>query len=168
MSRFEPLRSNADVRAVFGLARPCPECPFRKDRPGFLGRARVQHIIDEQAHGVPFMCHKTTSARGIRTDDRRARYCAGAMRYGEATHRHILPMRLGMALGLWSPDQLRRDVAVLDSPGALLAHHEGLNWHPQMPFTSWRPQGHLIAISELVDQTLREPALIVNIGGVQP
>ncbi|MBZ9715553.1 DUF6283 family protein [Deinococcus multiflagellatus] len=164
MSRFQPLRSNGDVQAVFGLSQPCPECPFRKDRPGFLGRARVQHIIDEQAEGVPFMCHKTTSARGIRPGDRRARYCAGAMRYGEATHRHILPMRLGMAYGLWSPDQLRRDVPVLDSPGALLAHHEGLNWQPPVPLEAWRPLDHLIAVSELVDATLREPALITNRG----
>ncbi|WP_158679891.1 DUF6283 family protein [Deinococcus sp. NW-56] len=120
-----PLRSNEDVAALFSLKRPCQDCPFRRDAPGYLRPGKVDEIVREQEQGTPFFCHKTTTCTGYKTTDRRARYCAGSLLYGEAVHRHILPVRLAIHLGLWDPRALQRDVPVLDSPADLRAHHGG-------------------------------------------
>ncbi len=42
------------------MGKPCPDCPFRNDRPGYLRVARVTKIVESLARGGSFPCHKTT------------------------------------------------------------------------------------------------------------
>lgn len=39
---------------------PCPECPFRNDRDGYLTRGRAIEIAISVLKGQSFPCHKTT------------------------------------------------------------------------------------------------------------
>lgn len=44
----------------FDLKRPCKDCPFRSDIPGYLTKARAREIIDGITRGqATFSCHKT-------------------------------------------------------------------------------------------------------------
>ncbi|WP_288405557.1 DUF6283 family protein [uncultured Deinococcus sp.] len=123
MKDHQPLRSNEDITAVLSLRRPCQDCPFRRDVPSYLSAGWAEQTIAAQDEGVPFFCHRTTTKTGYATSDRRARYCAGSLLYGEAVHRHILPVRLAIHLGLYDPSRLDHSVPVLDSPEALREHH---------------------------------------------
>ncbi len=44
----------------FKLRRPCKNCPFRTDVPGYLRRGRAVQIARDVAEGAPFYCHETT------------------------------------------------------------------------------------------------------------
>ncbi|RJF74994.1 hypothetical protein D3875_03070 [Deinococcus cavernae] len=74
---FQPTRGLADIQRLFALKRPCKDCPFRRDVRGYLGRDRIESIIEGHQEGVPFFCHKTSSIPGYHVTDRRVRYCAG-------------------------------------------------------------------------------------------
>lgn len=55
---------SVDVNS-FRLSAPCPDCPFRSDRPdlkGWLGRERAMEIARSVIDwGQSFPCHKTTA-----------------------------------------------------------------------------------------------------------
>ena len=80
----------------YTMKSPCAECPFRRDRPGFLRRARVQSIADgllaEGETCQPFKCHKTI---GMGED---AQHCAGALIVLEKMNRPHLGMLTGRML----------------------------------------------------------------------
>ena len=120
---FQPTRDLADIKRLFALKRPCKDCPFRRDVRGYLGRGRVESIIEGHQEGVPFFCHATTTTTGHKTTDRRARYCAGYQLMALALDHLPMTSRLGLAYGLWSPAELARDVPVVESYDELRALH---------------------------------------------
>lgn len=51
------------------MAKPCNNCPFKKNiMPGWLGAKRMQNIIEQDS----FVCHKTAYGK-----DKNKRQCAG-------------------------------------------------------------------------------------------
>lgn len=84
-----------DIKRLFQMKRPCPDCPFLKDGGIELHEGRLEQIkndllVDDQR---PFQCHKTTYSTGGRYDDDGDRYlpsgkeayCAGAMAFSTPT-----------------------------------------------------------------------------------
>lgn len=124
-STHQPARNLEDIKRLFALKRPCKDCPFRRDVQGYLGEARIESIIQGHQEGVPFFCHKTTTQTGFKTTDRRARYCAGYQLMSVALDHLPSTSRLGIAYGLWSPDELARDVEVVESYDELRTQHCG-------------------------------------------
>jgi hypothetical protein len=77
----------------YTMTIPCSECPFRRDRAGFLKRERAQQIANDLlAEGDqcrPFVCHKTI---GLLGDNEQ--HCAGALIIMEKNHQSNLVMAL--------------------------------------------------------------------------
>ncbi len=46
---------------LHSMTTPCPECPFRNDRPGYLTRDRAHEISESIFKGQSFPCHLTTT-----------------------------------------------------------------------------------------------------------
>lgn len=103
----------------FDLKRPCKDCPFRSDRPGYLTRGRASEIVrhlmpDQPGRGGSFTCHKTTvpldddDDTGEMTDGPNAQHCAGALIMLEKVDRlgFNQSLRLAMRLGMFNPDGL--------------------------------------------------------------
>jgi len=117
----------------FDLKRPCVNCPFRRDVPGFLSTGRAEEITDAiLRQDQTFTCHKTLS--GERTEDEHGmegdyhagpkdQFCAGALIFLEKNGFPSYPPRLAMALKLWSPDQMRSKELVFDTAAEMLEHH---------------------------------------------
>lgn len=89
----------------YTMTSPCAECPFRRDRAGFLTRPRAQAIADGLlAPGetcTPFPCHKTIDY-GLNTDGcqtANTQHCAGALILLEKIGQPHLAMILGRQLG---------------------------------------------------------------------
>lgn len=86
---------------------PCAKCPFRKDVPIYLRRARRQDIADSMNAGQDFLCHATVDYDGeddegeAQADTTDAQICAGAakaaMASGGTTQMMRIAERLGMA-----------------------------------------------------------------------
>ena len=94
----------------FELARPCAHCPFRRDRPFGLRRARCEEIaagLFEQ--DLTFTCHETTSQRG------NEQHCAGALILHEKLGRPNWRIRFAAEFGLFDPQRLHLDAPVVDS-----------------------------------------------------
>jgi hypothetical protein len=93
---------------LFGVKRPCSDCPFRKVgaielRPGRLDGI-VAHLLADDWHGFP--CHQKPTAQ-----------CAGGMVYLLKAGQQSVPMRLACAVGELDFDRLCEFAAdVIDPP----------------------------------------------------
>lgn len=80
----------------YTMTAPCNECPFRRDRAGFLRRERASDIVAgllaEGENCKPFQCHKT-----INTDT--PQHCAGALILMEKNRMSNLAMSLAQRYG---------------------------------------------------------------------
>jgi hypothetical protein len=106
-----------DPTAYFKLRKPCSNCPFLKDGAIELNPGRVEGIIEDllvDDHSS-FYCHKTVhnDKSGGEWDEEgeyhatgKESMCAGAMIYLEKVGRPNVPMRLGRAYRIYSPDVL--------------------------------------------------------------
>jgi hypothetical protein len=105
-----------DVNKLFALKQPCDQCPFRKEGGVFVAKDRMDEIIDSIKNDAPFHCHKTIDydepEKVNQVDE--ALYCAGALIYMQKIDYNNLPMRLGMAYGLFDPAALRGHEEVID------------------------------------------------------
>jgi hypothetical protein len=103
----------------FDLVRPCGDCPFRSDKPGYLKPERIRSILGGghgRAHwpAVSFPCHKTIDYVG---DDRAvipptAQQCAGVMIILTREGRPNDAMQIAQRLGLWNPSRLDMEAPV--------------------------------------------------------
>jgi hypothetical protein len=107
--------TSAPAFRPFALKRPCSNCPFRNDRPGFLDRDRAQEIADSLEAGASFHCHKTleySNDDGTATVSEYSKQCAGALILMEREDKPNQMMRIGERLGLYDRDQLDMDAPV--------------------------------------------------------
>lgn len=107
------------------LRRPCPHCPFRTDRPGYLRRARAAEIAQDLERGHAFACHETT----VDDDDEFERHvtadsqqCAGALIVLEREGRSTQLQRIAERLG--STAELDMSAPVAESLEMFVRHHE--------------------------------------------
>jgi hypothetical protein len=103
----------------FDLIRPCPHCPFRTDRPGYLGARRAGEIADglllQQA---TFSCHETNDfdeEDGEVVETTNSQHCAGALIFCERHNRPNQMMRIAERLGLYDQRKLDKDAPVCQS-----------------------------------------------------
>lgn len=95
----------------YNMSSPCPECPFRNDRPGYLTKARVIEIQRGLVRGE-FPCHKTTES--VETDEGQcdraitaaSKHCAGALILMENTGDVSQMVRIAERLGMYDADDL--------------------------------------------------------------
>jgi hypothetical protein len=92
----------------FDLIRPCKDCPFRSDIPGFLTKARVREIIDGITRGqATFTCHKTNEfddSGTVETKD--SQHCAGALIFLERLDQPNQMMRWMERIGVYDRSKL--------------------------------------------------------------
>jgi hypothetical protein len=118
----ETRRGGAVVKAgdrhlKFDLVRPCAECPFRNDRPGYLTRERVTHIVSSLLHDASFTCHKTTrfSDDGKCVPHSDEQHCAGAAIFLERQDRPNQWMRWMERLGAYDRSKLDMEAPVFET-----------------------------------------------------
>jgi hypothetical protein len=99
--------------ARYKLRRPCENCPFRTDVPGYLRRERAQEIAEALANGSEFACHQTTvsdeevggdGSERVATPD--SAFCAGALITMERSGQANQIMRVAERLGLYEHEKL--------------------------------------------------------------
>lgn len=103
----------------FDLTKPCKECPFRSDRPGYLHPERVEEITDALMSDHTFQCHKTIKS-GV--DDQ---HCAGALIFLEANERPNQMMRIMERLGAYDRSKLDMNLPVFTDADEMIAHQPG-------------------------------------------
>ncbi len=105
----------------FDLVRPCADCPFRSDRPGYLRADRVRGILGggKGRHwwpAVSFPCHKTIDYAETGTMiPPSAQQCAGLMIILHRENRPNDAMQIAQRLGLWNPAKLDMSAPVYAS-----------------------------------------------------
>lgn len=118
----------------FDLVRPCPHCPFRNDRPGYLRRERAIEIATALAHGSTFACHQTTEPDEDGEDMMEvegSQFCAGALLMLENQEAPNQIMRTAERLGLYDASKLDRSAPVCGSTIEFAAiHSEGEEQEP--------------------------------------
>lgn len=105
----------------FDLVRPCKDCPFRSDIPGYLSAARVREIVDAitRQQGT-FTCHKTNKFEdGETIETRDSQHCAGALIFLERLGRPNQMMRIAERLGGYDHTKLDMDSPVFKTPSAM-------------------------------------------------
>ena len=116
----------------FKLRRPCGQCPFRNDRPGFLNAGRVGEIT----HAIlkdnkTFSCHKTLDGEWAEDQDESAeahyhpgpeeQMCAGALVLIEKTGAANQMVQLAERFGLWDRLTLDMTSPVFDTAEEMIA-----------------------------------------------
>ncbi len=100
----------------YTLTTPCSNCPFRKDKPFYLPRARdiCEGLLEQDAY---FSCHKTMdyekSSQGKETEN--TQHCAGALIFLEQQDRPHQMMRIAERLGLYDRTNLNKKIPVYKS-----------------------------------------------------
>jgi len=112
--------------ADYNLKRPCKNCPFRTDVPGYLTRARAQEIAESIANGAEFPCHETT-VYDEETDDMRegpkSQNCAGSLIMQEHQEAPNQIMRIAERTGHYDAEKLDMSAPVAKSAFAFIDHH---------------------------------------------
>ena len=113
----------------FNMRTPCPHCPFRTDRPGFLRRA--DEIADALLMGQTFTCHLTTvptdedeDADCDMMDGPNAEHCAGALIMLEHMEQPNQLMRIFERFGGYDRTKLDMDAPVFTDAEDFIEHHE--------------------------------------------
>jgi hypothetical protein len=121
-------REPSETAMDYDLKRPCPNCPFRRDRHGFLNRA--PEIAQALRDGGEFACHQTTVAvegddgTCERMDVTDSKMCAGALAVMERDNGPNQMMRIAERLGMYDHTRLDPGAPVFDSLAEFVAHHE--------------------------------------------
>lgn len=90
----------------YNLSKPCANCPFRNDIPGYLARERVIEIAESVLNQQSFPCHKTTveddgdEAVGELVSTADSEQCAGAEIFAAFHGRSSQMARIAERLGL--------------------------------------------------------------------
>lgn len=112
------------------VIQPCPDCPFRKDVFGFLGRFRAEQIAESIGFlGQSFTCHKSNdynSETGEAVITERSRHCAGAALLLEKEGKLNQPMQVAIRLGCYN-QPIGKEL-VFDSLVEFIEHHD---WMPE-------------------------------------
>lgn len=109
----------------FDLRRPCAECPFRNDRPGYLRPSRAASLFDAlTVEGVTFTCHKTLDYSNCdeegnpgKREDKDDQHCAGALimlEKAKLTSANQM-LRIAQGLGIYDPKGLDLDSPICGS-----------------------------------------------------
>lgn len=112
----------------YDLVRPCPHCPFRRDRPGYLRPERAVQIAQALAEGSEFACHQTTEPDADGEDlvaGETSQFCAGALLMLEQQDSPNQIMRVAERLGIYDPAKLDRDSPVCRSTIEFAEIHGG-------------------------------------------
>jgi hypothetical protein len=108
------------------MKRPCAQCPFRYDVPGYLTGRRAEEIADALLSDQSFACHKTVEydddGEGDVTGE--SQHCAGAAIWLEHQERPNQWMRISKRLGFYDPSALDMESPVFDDYYAFIEHHE--------------------------------------------
>lgn len=112
-------RTGAGVQ--FDLKRPCKDCPFRRDVPGYLRPGRMEEILASLDRGT-FPCHKTTGADG-RPEFAEHSVCAGSLVFLQKSGTDSFIVRLAQGLKLYDPSGMDLESPVFDNAGDLCRHH---------------------------------------------
>lgn len=114
----------------FDMTRPCAQCPFRHDMPGYLTEARVREITDALLHRDQcFPCHKTTVSvdgeDGFATREATdaSQHCAGATIFLELQERPNQLMRIFERFGGYDRRKLDMNAPVFDNADWMAEHH---------------------------------------------
>ena len=114
----------------YNMTTPCPECPFRNDRSGYLTRARAIEIIGAITDGQKtFTCHKTTvpveddDGECDMMDGPNAEHCAGALILLEKLERPNQMMRIAERLGMYDRTKLDMKAPVVSSAAEFVRVH---------------------------------------------
>lgn len=112
----------------FYMVRPCPHCPFRTDRPGYLRRTRAAEIAEGLLdYDAAFSCHETTvdadDDSGERWETTDSQHCAGALIFLEAQERPNQLMRIAGRLGAYDPARLDMHAPVCHTRQAFVRQH---------------------------------------------
>ena len=101
----------------FDLIRPCANCPFRSDRPGFLTAARVEEIVDSMVgEQRTFSCHKTNSFDdGEAIETKNSQHCGGALIFLERMERPNQLMRIAERFGFYDRTKLDMSSPVFET-----------------------------------------------------
>jgi hypothetical protein len=107
---------------LFTQKEPCKNCPFLKNSRIELTEGRLEGIIDSLHTDQVFTCHKSIdygSDKQFNEDGtfntlNHNKYCAGSMIYLEKEGRPGYHMRLGRALGVYDPSELKGHDQVID------------------------------------------------------
>jgi hypothetical protein len=119
----------------FNLQRPCPNCPFRTDIPGYLTAARAQEIIEAlfADDWASFGCHETTeyvedeeTGLGDRQCVDSTQHCAGSLILLLKLGRPNVATRMAAAMGLIDLDAIETAAPVADSAEAFIEHHAAI------------------------------------------
>lgn len=102
----------------FDRRRPCANCPFRSDVPGYLTRARVESLEEALEHDT-FICHKTVDYEALDEAQEgegehdapypggdRDQHCAGALILQEKLGRPSTMAQIAERLDLYDPTKL--------------------------------------------------------------
>ena len=105
------------------LYTPCPNCPFRSDRPGYLTKARAREIVSCIDKDQNFPCHQTVdySGEGDGVTTLKSKTCAGFAILCEAEEKPNQIMQIAERLGLYDRDKLNMAAPVHKSRRAFIA-----------------------------------------------
>jgi hypothetical protein len=106
----------------YTMTQPCAACPFRRGTPMRLREGRVLEITDMllSLRGGEFPCHKTVEYPDDYDAERDGDHmdgklhCAGALIFAEKNETQTQMMRICHRLGLYDPEKLMGDQAVVD------------------------------------------------------
>lgn len=90
----------------YDLTQPCDDCPFRKSTAFSFKKSRAQGIL--YADGG-FSCHKTTTQKGKKNDDKNAQSCAGRMILLEKENMPDQMMRICERIRVYDRTKLKMD-----------------------------------------------------------
>lgn len=112
----------------FSLRGPCADCPFRTDKPFFLGHDRAREIADSIVDDdAPFTCHKTIDYSSGEADvTENGRECGGVMVILERMQHPNQGMRIAERLGIYDPARLDMDAPVPDTMEEWVAYQASL------------------------------------------
>jgi len=115
----------------FDRTKPCNNCPFRVDIPGYLSGAQAQHIIDDLVSDDFgwFACHKSTDTNeeGERVCVDTTQQCVGSLHLLMKSNAINVATRLAAAMGEIDLDTLTGSEEVAVTREAFIIHH-ALPW----------------------------------------
>lgn len=114
------------MRNIFGLKRPCVDCPFRKDREFYLHPERAEGLAENFRSDGTFWCHKTVNYADEESDTSESTQCAGALATVLKDGVPNAPYQVAERLGMFDRDKLEMD-STFDTLDEWVDYMKGLN-----------------------------------------
>lgn len=108
----------------FDLKKPCANCPFRKDIPFFLSKARATDIVNAVTkEDKTFSCHKTVTYGddGESVFTPKEQHCAGALILVAKTGAANSMLQIAERFGIYDPAKIDMDAPVYDTGDDMIA-----------------------------------------------